>query len=286
MLAAPISTISRIVSWNALLCGSLVLCQSVPEKPSTPAASQSSDATHLTFDVVSIHEWRGSGMRYIDNVPRSSFYQAHGVSPIGLILAAYNIKAVPFPKDVPAWATTTQYEVLAKSDAATDEALFKLSDSESYSAKRVMLQQVLADRFKLQIHSETAASSVYELNITPRAAKLMMPIQGEVGKTITTCNTRFSEKGMEVDSKGCPFSILLGVLTAELDTPIVNHTGFTGMYAYHLMWSRPSTRAREDTERYPQLEDAIRDQLGLDLKSTKGPVTIWVVDHIERPSPN
>jgi uncharacterized protein (TIGR03435 family) len=228
MLAAPISTISRIVFWNALLCGSLALCQSVPEKPSTPAASQSPDAPHLTFDVVSIHEWRGSGMRYIDNVPRSSFYQAHGVSPIGLILAAYNIKTVPFPKDVPAWATTTQYEVLAKSDAATDEALFKLTDSESYSAKRVMLQQVLADRFKLQIHSETAVSSVYELNTMPRAAKLMTPIQGDVGKTIVTCNTRRSEKGMEIDSKGCPFSILLGLLNAELDTPVVDHTGFTG----------------------------------------------------------
>jgi uncharacterized protein (TIGR03435 family) len=37
---------------------------------------------------------------------------------------------------------------------------------------------------------------------------------------------------------------------------------------------------------YPPLKDAVREQLGLELKPTKGPVTFWVVDHIERPTSN
>jgi uncharacterized protein (TIGR03435 family) len=36
----------------------------------------------------------------------------------------------------------------------------------------------------------------------------------------------------------------------------------------------------------PGLFSAIQEQLGLKLESTKAPVDVIVVDHIERPSPN
>jgi uncharacterized protein (TIGR03435 family) len=59
------------------------------------------------------------------------------------------------------------------------------------------------------------------------------------------------------------------------------------MYAYHLMmWSGSSRTLQDGEERYPDLVDALREQLGLELKKTKGPVTYWVVDHVERPTPN
>jgi uncharacterized protein (TIGR03435 family) len=34
------------------------------------------------------------------------------------------------------------------------------------------------------------------------------------------------------------------------------------------------------------LRDAIRQQLGLDLRSERGPVEFLVIDSIERPTPN
>jgi uncharacterized protein (TIGR03435 family) len=37
---------------------------------------------------------------------------------------------------------------------------------------------------------------------------------------------------------------------------------------------------------YPDILTAIHEQLGLEVKKTKGPTTIWVVDHIERPTAN
>jgi bla regulator protein blaR1 len=36
----------------------------------------------------------------------------------------------------------------------------------------------------------------------------------------------------------------------------------------------------------PSLQDALQDQLGLKLESTKGPVDTVVIDHIEKPTPN
>jgi uncharacterized protein (TIGR03435 family) len=36
----------------------------------------------------------------------------------------------------------------------------------------------------------------------------------------------------------------------------------------------------------PTFEEAIRDQLGLSLRSRKSPMEVMVVDHVERPSDN
>jgi uncharacterized protein (TIGR03435 family) len=36
----------------------------------------------------------------------------------------------------------------------------------------------------------------------------------------------------------------------------------------------------------PTFLDAMRDQLGLKLESTKGPIQVLVIDHVEMPSEN
>jgi len=54
----------------------------------------------------------------------------------------------------------------------------------------------------------------------------------------------------------------------------VDHTGLSGMYAYHLMWNWSTRPPQDDEERYPNIPDAVREQLGLELKETKGPVNV------------
>jgi uncharacterized protein (TIGR03435 family) len=281
-----------------MLCGALILlpqsnllfCQNTPaSKPVTPDSAVSTYHPHLAFDVASIREYRADGgMRYVDSMPHNSLYHGEGVAVGGLILGAYDLHLVNQLENLPHWGFETLYTINAKSDPSTDEALEKLSDSDALAEKRHMLQVLLAERFHLQIHPETRISNTYELLTTSRTAKLMTPVQGDVGKTISTCNMHFSrDKGIEVDSKGCPFYIFFNDLQQNLGTDVLDRTGMTGMYAYHLMWAPaqlPQGAASED--RYPPLTVAVREQLGLELKPAKGPVTFWVVDHIERPTPN
>ena len=94
---------------------------------------------------------------------------------------------------------------------------------------------------------------------------------------------------------------------------MVDKTGLTGRYDFKLTWmSSPgemganpgapgfaggagasgngqptqgvSTPAADSSG--PTLFTAIQEQLGLKLKSTKGPVEILVIDHVEEPSEN
>ena len=286
MFRVLVPRISKLVVWNAILCSSCGLCQSASGKPETPAAASSAYTPHMAFDVVSIHESGEGNMSYIDSEPKNSFYQSVRVAPRGLILNAYNLHIASLLKNVPDWAMMTRFDVMAKSDSSTDEALAKLNDSDAKAEKRHMLQGLLADRFKLQIHPETRVSTIYELVATAQAAKLMTPVQGDVAKTVGTCNIHFSRKGREVESRGCPFQILLSQLQQELGASVVDHTGLSGIYAYHLMWNSSLVPLQDDEERYPYIVNAVREQVGLELKETKGPVTFWVVDRIERPTPN
>jgi uncharacterized protein (TIGR03435 family) len=275
----------KFACWTTILCSAPIsVCQGTAS--TNPKTSGSSYAPHLTFDVASIREAPQGDMSYINNPPQSSFYHSDRVPVWGLILNAYDIKIANLLTGVPGWAMTVRYDVTAKSDSATDEVLAKLSDLDAYAEKHHMLRALLADRFKLQMHSETRVSTTYELVTTAQTPNLMTPVVGDVARTVSTCDIHFPAKGREIQSRGCPFPILLSTLRQEFGTDIVDHTGLSGMYAYHLMWAPADMPIREVEERYPNLRDAVREQLGLELKPTKGPVTFWVVDHIERPTPN
>ena len=147
-----------------------------------------------------------------------------------------------------------------------------------------MLQLLLADRFGLRIHPEIRQSLTYELVTTPRASKRMTPVSGEINR-VSTCTPHFSRRGVEIDSKGCPFPILVHHMSQMLGTDILDHTGMTGPYEFHLMYM-PSQAAPGADEEYPDIVHAVSEQLGLELKKTQGPVTSWIVDHVERPTPN
>ena len=271
-----------------VLCPALPLLACAQATARTPGTAGSSYTPHLSFDVASIREYRSNGsMRYVDNMPHNSYYHAEGVSLFGLIRGPYDLKVAEQLENLPRWAHETLYTIDAKSDPATDAALKKLSDSDALAEKNHMLQVLLAERFHLQIRPETRMSNTYELITTSRTAKLMTPVQGDVGKTISTCSMHVTHKGGELDSKGCPFDIFFQELEQQLGTDVLDRTGMTGMYAFHLMWW-PAQLPEGDpsADRYPPLKAAVREQLGLELKPAKGSMTFWVVDHIERPTPN
>ena len=284
------SSLPKLIGLSAIFCcPSLLLCQLTPVNlPGAPNTETSTYHPHLTFDVASIREYReDGGTRYVDNAPHNSRYHGLGVSLTGLILYAYDFGTSQLLENMPSWASKSLYTITAKSDSSTDDVLAKLSDRDANAEKRHMIQLLLSERFHLQIHPESRTSKTYELVTTTRTAKLMTPVQGDLAKTVSTCSPHFSRlKGVEIDSKGCPFYILFGIVRQDLGTDILDRTGMTGVYAFHLTWWPTPLTPPSEVDRYPAMTDAVREQLGLELKKTKGPVTYWVVDHVERPTPN
>jgi uncharacterized protein (TIGR03435 family) len=75
-----------------------------------------------------------------------------------------------------------------------------------------------------------------------------------------------------------------------IDRPIRDRTGLNGTFDLSLEWSAVPDTAPEPTtlqdDMPPRFLEALKSQLGLTLKSTRGPVDILVVDQVERPTAN
>lgn len=66
-----------------------------------------------------------------------------------------------------------------------------------------------------------------------------------------------------------------------------NRTGLEGPYAVNLRFAPPGlTVDPSSTDDSPQFVTALQEQLGLKLEPEKSRVPIFVVDHIDRPTPN
>jgi uncharacterized protein (TIGR03435 family) len=94
------------------------------------------------------------------------------------------------------------------------------------------------------------------------------------------------------------------ILSSYSDRPVTDRTGIQGLFDLKLQWNpfaarpqaaddippSPAAEAREgprpDLSSLPTLLDALEQQLGLKLESHKGPVEVYVIDHVERPSEN
>jgi uncharacterized protein (TIGR03435 family) len=86
--------------------------------------------------------------------------------------------------------------------------------------------------------------------------------------------------------------VLTGV--GNLGRPVLDQTGLAGKYDFLLKFApdrRPgpndgANAAAPPDSAGPGIEEALRRQLGLKLESQKGPVDVWIADHVEHATEN
>jgi uncharacterized protein (TIGR03435 family) len=148
---------------------------------------------------------------------------------------------------------------------------------------RPLLRSLLADRFKLGVHRESKELPIYELIVAESGAKIQANTTG--GAQVLNAVGRLSGRNQSVASFAAQVSLFVG-------RTVVDRTGLNGEYGYLLEWTPdPNPASSGDTQAAPErtgpsIFTALQEQLGLQLKSTKGPVEIVVIDQVERPSEN
>jgi uncharacterized protein (TIGR03435 family) len=180
---------------------------------------------------------------------------------------------------------------------------------------QLMLQNLLAERFKMKVHHETKDLPIYELTIgkdgprfkesagEPPKNDLATPAPGAAeldkdGDPIAPPGTmRFSLVNgvarFRLNVAGESMEKLVTTLSNQLNQPVVDATGLKGQYDFVLFWSRqnlspaspapsPDGVAVSPEASGPTLIGAVQQQLGLKLESKKGPVEILVIDHYEK----
>ena len=173
-----------------------------------------------------------------------------------------------------------------------------------------MLQALLEDRFKVRIHWETRDVPVYALSVahggpklqpfiegscTPffdRRALLLLTLLGERPPQLAPgekrCRHLATSAGPAVtlDADGITLDEFAGML--DLDLRVINKTGITERFNFHLAYAHSTPRSYPDTasEPYPLIFTVV-DQLGLKLEPSHGPYgEVLVVDSAEKPTQN
>ena len=146
---------------------------------------------------------------------------------------------------------------------------------------KLMLQNLLATRFKVQLHREQKKTSVYELVVAKggptlpenKAGKLPPAYAKESLPRIVDGSFVFRNVSMS------DFAQQLTELRG-IELPVVDRTGIEGIYDITLK-SAASAILESDGS---SLLTLIHEQLGLKLVSAKDAIEVVVVDHAEKPS--
>lgn len=182
---------------------------------------------------------------------------------------------------------------------------------------RLMMQTLLAERFHLAVHYETQELPVYALTLNRSGKwgpKLIRHADGppceisaprdpatglsdpfaEVFPPICEVQASVPGKNGRIvqGSRNTTLALLAGYLGRTGGRPVVDRTGITDRIDYRMEWTLepkgagiPGVEVEPDPNPVTWM-DAVREQLGLKLESTKAPLRILVIDHIERPSEN
>jgi uncharacterized protein (TIGR03435 family) len=221
-----------------------------------------------------------------------------------LICWAFAGTSVPLPSDEvsggPAWINSERYDIDAKLEDSKAAAIAKLSFPDNILQVRLMLQSLLADRFKLVAKDATVTRPVYALVIAKGGSKLKATVPGSESPIEAGGHpVQFSGGRGEMSAHGTPLSVLTRFLSQEgLGRPVVDQTGLKGEYDFKLKWNpeldSPGMMQGPSPGEGPAPPDssgasiftAVQDQLGLKLRATEGPVEDLVILKIEKPSEN
>lgn len=296
------------IAYAAMQAAAAAQTEAAPSQSSAPATKPHKEFTE--FDVATIRENKSGTMHLSFPMSPDDYYvPTHGyMQMIGLPLMSYiqfayklnPIQITALTKQMPDWAKSTRYDIEARveGDPGKDDM-------------RTMVGALLASRFGLKLHAQMQTEDVYDLVLAkpgklgstlhqhpeddpnckapmdPAAKDFFSPC-GRVGFAVRDRNGQTQRMA----GRNISISQFVWYASTEVGRPVVDKTGLSGKYDFALeFWPQrvggtPDPNAPEPPPGGPIFPDAIRDQMGLKLVSDKGPVTTYVLDHIEKPSEN
>lgn len=312
------------------LCGSAISVAR-PQANET----QASTGRRPAFDAVSVKLHKGGASAGL-NLARGGGHVRLTANLRILMILAYNLHSLSEATNtivgMPNWGISETFDIEAEAPG-----------NPTVAQKTLMLQSLLADRFKMVVHRETRQMLIYALvlsspgklgsqlheytndpNRDPACAgvqneSLSEGIGGQASEediaalhspvALAAADLRVSScrrvvggflapndhnqvwaggKNVSTDAIAAAVGSMVPV-----DRPVVNRTGLIGDFDFTVEWDSrndflaagPGT-TDQGGPLGPSLFEAMKDQVGLKFESTKGPVDLIVIDHVERPDSN
>jgi uncharacterized protein (TIGR03435 family) len=217
------------------------------------------------FEVASIKmNASGSQDSGISSNPSNGRFTATNATLKRLIRLAYEVEDFRITGG-PDWLDTERFDISAKAEKPGSE-----------TELRMMLQSLLADRFRLKFHRDARETSVYALLVAKNGPRLIV-------STAEANSIGISRR--EISGTNMTMPLFASALSGVLNQAVVDKTGLVGKFDLKLRWTPDSVDTPLDPSA-PSIFTAVQEQLGLRLDSQKGSVEVFVIDSAEKPIPN
>jgi uncharacterized protein (TIGR03435 family) len=269
-----------------------------------------------TFEVASVKQNK-SGAPFTQMGGPPGRFIATNMPLRQLIIFAYQVHEFQIAGG-PAWITTDRFDIAAKGEGPAPPRM----PNGPPGPLQLMMQALLADRFKLVTHHETREQTIYALVLARTDSKLGRQLK----QSATDCAALIAARGRSsspppppppgvrpecgmsmrpgsLQGGGFPLSQLAQPLSQIVQRIVLDRTGLTGNFDFELTWTPdqlqdfkgssdlppgtlPQINGFPFDPNGPSIFTAVQEQLGLKLESTKGPVDVLVIDHVEQPTPD
>jgi bla regulator protein blaR1 len=234
------------------------------------------------FEVASIKPSAPGGRGISINRTPGGRLTTENVSLRFLITFAYDVRDFQVTGGS-GWIADARWDISAKPEGEipqNDDGNLKI---------RAMVRSLLADRFKLVVHTETREMPVYALIVGKNGAKLLPSPEGSRGPSMRTGRGQLSVTK-------CPLSLFAQALSNQLGRTVIDQTGMTGDFDFKLEFAPDQNQPVKPIDGHepvaamesegPSVFTAIQEQLGLRLEGRKGLVKIVVIDQAEKATEN
>jgi uncharacterized protein (TIGR03435 family) len=228
-----------------------------------------------TFEVASIKPSKAEPGSISGINTEKGRISARNVTLRRCIRGAYNVPETQVLGG-PKWIDDERYDIDAKAAGpAGDHDLM------------IMLQSLLAERFKLVFHRETRPMSGYALVVGKSGLKAQHSAPGAQSFT-------HARRG-GIDAQASTMANLAQKLSDALHVPVADFTGAEGAFDFKLEWTPEDGSARPPSpgnkpgtaaDAGPSIFAALQEQLGLKLESRKVPTEVLVIDRADKASEN
>jgi uncharacterized protein (TIGR03435 family) len=242
------------------------------------------------FEVASVRRNTSGEQAFTFNTQFDRF-TATNVTVHDIVRIAYAVQ--PFQLlDEPDWFRSERYDIVAKA-----------AGSPSREDLRLMLRDLLADRFALRVGTETRQLPLYEMRIAssdgrlgpqlrpvdldcdPRAIDARRAAKGRLDPRPPgqrpECGTSWGAG--RLSAGGVSMTQFAEVLSGFVERVVVDRTGLAGYFEFDLQYAPGQTQAPSDD---PSLFTALQEQLGLRLQASRGAVNVIAIESAERPAAN
>lgn len=209
----------------------------------------------------------------------------------------------------PDWFNEARFDVIALAPGGLPPV-----DADGFPSQLlVMFRRMLEDRFRLVARWEKRDRPIYNLMLERADRRLgpkLVPVAVDCAKVATAivagtpaaprpgrgreCNLSLTSEPGSLQGNAVTMAVLARFIGTEgVGREVVDRTGLSGTFDIDLLYLPELGGASVDKlaldprfQGRAGLITSLREQLGLKLESTRGPVEVLVIDHVEQPTDN